>query len=99
MTGVLELDTVIKAINSGEIYRFVIKPWLREELLVTIQNGVQRHDLIVRNAELHRTTVAMNQKLGELNHSLEEKVARDAEQNRQLAALNHALERNLHRSV
>src|SRR5438477_3065244 len=99
MTGVLELDIVIKSINSGEIFRFVIKPWLREELLVTIKNGVQRHELITRNAELHRTTVAMNAELGALNQSLERRVAREAEQNRQLAALNHALERNLHRSV
>jgi len=99
MTGVLELSTILDAINSGEIFRFIVKPWLREELLVTIKNGVGRHDLISRNAELHRTTVAMNAKLAELNQSLEERVARETEQNRQLAALNHALERNLHRSI
>src|SRR6266850_3305683 len=46
MTGVLELETVIKAINNGEIYRFLVKPWMREELLVAIKNGVQRHSLI-----------------------------------------------------
>jgi response regulator RpfG family c-di-GMP phosphodiesterase len=99
MTGVLELNTVVDAINRGEIYRFVIKPWLREELLVTIKNGVQRHELITRNAELHRATAAMNAQLAELNRSLEDRVAREAEHGRQLAALNHALERNLHRSV
>ena len=99
MTGVLELNTIIDSINSGEIFRFVVKPWLREELLVTIKNGVQRSELIMRNAELYRTTVAMNEKLAELNRSLEERVVRESEQNRQLAALNHALERNLHRSV
>jgi response regulator RpfG family c-di-GMP phosphodiesterase len=99
MTGVLELDTIINSINTGEIFRFVIKPWLRPELVVTIKNGVQRYELITRNAELYRTTVAMNEELAGLNRSLEQRVAREAEQNRQLAALNHALERNLHRSV
>ena len=29
MTGVLDLSTVIQAINKGEIYRFVVKPCLR----------------------------------------------------------------------
>src|SRR5262249_39755770 len=43
ITAVLNLDTVIEAINQGEIYRFIVKPWLREELLVTIKNAVQRH--------------------------------------------------------
>ena len=29
VTAVLDLDTVIDAINKGEIYRFIVKPWLR----------------------------------------------------------------------
>src|SRR5438093_7439615 len=32
ITAVLNLSTVIDAINKGEIYRFIVKPWLREEL-------------------------------------------------------------------
>ena len=35
ITAVLNLDTVIDAINKGEIFRFIVKPWLREELLAT----------------------------------------------------------------
>ena len=42
ITAVLNLGTVIDAINKGEIYRFVVKPWLREELLATVKNAVQR---------------------------------------------------------
>ena len=72
MTGVINLDTVIDAINQGEIYRFIVKPWLREELLVTLKNGVQRHDLLERNRELQRTTLAMNAQLNHLNASLAE---------------------------
>ena len=41
ITAVLSLGTVIDAINKGEIYRFVVKPWLREELLVTVKNAAQ----------------------------------------------------------
>ena len=29
ITGVLSLDTMIDAINRGEIFRFIAKPWLR----------------------------------------------------------------------
>ena len=60
MAGVVSLDTVIDAINKGEIYRFIVKPWLREELLVTIKNAVQRHDLISHNARLQAATQTMN---------------------------------------
>src|SRR5580692_3207722 len=84
ITAVLSLSTVIDAINKGEIYRFVVKPWLREELLATIKNAVQRHELITKNARLQTATQAMNQQLQELNHSLASQVARVAQQNVQL---------------
>ena len=99
ITAVLSLDTVIDAINRGEIYRFIIKPWLREELLVTVQNAVQRYELLCRNSVLQATTLAMNEKLTQLNKQLELQVARVAEQNEQLSRLNEALEQNLNRSV
>jgi response regulator RpfG family c-di-GMP phosphodiesterase len=70
ITAVLSLDTVIEAINKGEIYRFIVKPWLREELLATIKNAVQRHELICKNAVLQVATMAMNEQLKELNQAL-----------------------------
>ncbi|MDR3377585.1 MAG: response regulator, partial [Verrucomicrobiae bacterium] len=45
-TAVLNLDTVIAAINKGEIFRFIIKPWLHEEFIATLKNAIQRHQLI-----------------------------------------------------
>ncbi|MBI5386395.1 MAG: response regulator [Verrucomicrobia bacterium] len=99
ITAVLSLDTVIDAINKGEIFRFIVKPWLREELLATVKNAVQRYELIRSNARLQDETLAVNQRLLQSNQSLEEQVARVAEQNRQLADLNLALGKNLHRSV
>jgi len=99
ITAVLSLDTVIDAINRGEIYRFIIKPWLREELLVTVQNAVQRYELLTRNNVLQATTLAMNEKLTQLNRELELQLARGSEQNNKLSELNSALERNLSRSI
>lgn len=99
ITAVLSLDTVIDAINKGEIYRFVVKPWLREELLVTVKNAVQRYDLIRQNARLQEATHAMNQQLVDLNRSLEQQVKLVAQQNEKLADMNRALEQNLLRST
>lgn len=99
ITAVLSLDTVIDAINKGEIYRFVVKPWLREELLVTVKNAVQRYELIRQNERLQASTRAMNQQLVDLNRSLEQQVKLVAHQNEKLAEVNHALERNLLRSM
>ena len=45
ITGVVTMKVVIDAVNRGEIYRFLAKPWMREELIATIQNAVQRYQL------------------------------------------------------
>jgi response regulator RpfG family c-di-GMP phosphodiesterase len=99
ITAVLSLSTVIDAINKGEIYRFVVKPWLREELLATVKNAVQRHELISHNARLQVATQEMNRQLQELNRTLETQVARVAEQNAQLVDFARSQEENLRRSV
>lgn len=99
ITAVLNLGTVIEAINSGEIYRFVLKPWLREEFLAAVQSAVHRYDLIAGNARLRAAAESMNERLVALNERLEAQVARVADQNRQLEALNRALDRNLQHSV
>ena len=98
-TAVLNLDTVIAAINKGEIFRFIIKPWLHEEFIATLQNGIQRYQLICQNAHLQSATQDMNAQLVELNRSLEQQVQLTAQQNKQLGELNTALETNLRRSI
>lgn len=95
ITGVLQLNTVIDAINKGEVFRFVVKPWLREELFATIKNGVHRYELICRNEHLQKTTQSMNGQLVDLNRSLEQQIKLVAQKNEQLAELNKTLERNL----
>lgn len=99
ITAVLSLDTVIDAINKGEIYRFIVKPWLREELLATVANAVSRFELLQQNSLLQATTLAMNEQLAGLNRSLKDKVAEVEQQNLQLRQQKEALEKNLARSI
>ncbi|MEN9572804.1 MAG: Cyclic di-GMP phosphodiesterase response regulator RpfG [Verrucomicrobiota bacterium] len=70
ITAVLTLGTVIEAINTGEIYRFIVKPWLREELLASVRNAVQRHELLRHNSALQSATAACNHELSAANQSL-----------------------------
>lgn len=98
-TAYLDPDTIIAAINTGEIFRFLVKPWKREELIATVRNASQRYELICRNHALQANTLAVNEKLAGLNEELRKQVAREAEQNQQLASLNTALHQNLRKSV
>jgi response regulator RpfG family c-di-GMP phosphodiesterase len=82
ITAVLALPTIIDAINKGEIFRFVAKPWLREELVATVRNAVQRHELVTHNEALQAETQQLNLQLRDANAALEAKV-RDLESQRQ----------------
>lgn len=99
VTGVLDLDAVVESINKGEVYRFILKPWLREELLTSVNNALQRFHLTQENARLHAQALERNESLRNVNRSLQEQMTRASAQNEHLAQLNRALDENLHRSV
>jgi response regulator RpfG family c-di-GMP phosphodiesterase len=99
LTAVLDLSVVIDAINRGEIYRFLVKPWTREELVGAVAAACQRHQNNCREAALQAETESKSEQLFWLNRSLDEQLARGEEQNRRLAQLNQALEQNLQQCV
>jgi response regulator RpfG family c-di-GMP phosphodiesterase len=100
LTAVLALPTIVDAINKGEIFRFVAKPWLREELITTVRNAVQRHELVMQNQVLQEATLDLNARLTSANAALAERVQdlelqreRLDDANRSLAArYEHSLE-------
>lgn len=52
LTGHADMQTVIGAINQGEIYRFLVKPWDDVELRVTVSLAFEQQDLERDNRRL-----------------------------------------------
>ncbi len=46
MTGHADLQTAMDAINRGEVFRFVVKPWDNEELVRIVEDGLNRYRVI-----------------------------------------------------
>jgi len=44
LTGYAEMDVVVKAINQGEVYRFMTKPWNNAELIETVREAIQHYE-------------------------------------------------------
>ncbi|MEA3361120.1 MAG: response regulator [Thermodesulfobacteriota bacterium] len=44
LTAYSDKDVMLKAINQGEVYRFLIKPWDENELLETIKQGLKKRN-------------------------------------------------------
>lgn len=55
LTGYADLEMAIAAINEGEIYRFLTKPWDQVELQVTVRLGFERLLLERENRRLLAT--------------------------------------------
>lgn len=67
LTGYADIQAVIEAINEGNIYRYITKPWDPTELDTIVREAFERHNLIVNNKKL------MDQ-LQEANRTLENRV-------------------------
>ncbi|AZE87840.1 HD domain-containing phosphohydrolase [Pseudomonas orientalis] len=73
LTGYADLTTIVKAINDGQIHRYISKPWNDEELQLILQQTLEHQ-------RLERLTHAQHEQLKALNATLEKRVtARTAE--------------------
>ena len=80
LTGYADVKSTIAAINRGEIYRYINKPWNDDEMLLMARQAFERHALQDEKRRLEALTQAQNDQLKALNASLEDKVtARTAE--------------------
>ena len=52
LTGHASLESAIRAINEGEIYRFFTKPFNIVDLIITIRHALQQKDLMKENQRL-----------------------------------------------
>jgi len=77
LTGFSDIESIIEAINTGKVYRYITKPWDKEELKITIDNAVE-------TVMLRRNNKKLISELQANNEHLEEKVKnRTAEVERQ----------------
>jgi putative nucleotidyltransferase with HDIG domain len=74
LTGYTEMDVAVDAINRGEIYRLITKPWNDDELRATIRQAFDHSDLKNEIKRLNQVTREQNFKLQDMNRNLEGKV-------------------------
>jgi len=80
LSGYADTAAVVSAINEGQIYKFIPKPWNDEELKVTIAKAVERYFLVKANRELNEELQQANDELSRIAVQLEEKVAERTEE-------------------
>jgi signal transduction histidine kinase len=72
-TGYADIHAVIDAINQGNVYRYITKPWDPDELQTIIREACERYDLIVDRklllAEVQRKNAELEKANADLLHS------------------------------
>lgn len=58
LTGYTDIESVIEAVNTGEVYRYMTKPWDPVDLVNTVQKAAEkielRSELAVKNQKLEK---------------------------------------------
>lgn len=69
ITGYPDLESAIHAINRGQVYRFVTKPWDNEELKIIVKQALDFYDVLKDN----RTLLKIARQQADLLKSVKEK--------------------------
>jgi class 3 adenylate cyclase len=52
LTGYSDVEAIIKSINAGQVFRYITKPWNKDELRLSIENARQLYELSAQNRNL-----------------------------------------------
>jgi two-component system response regulator HupR/HoxA len=76
ITGYADIEAIIDAINEGQIFYYINKPWEPEDLRIIVRRAAQQYFLIRENQRLMRELDIANQRLQEENIILHKEIER-----------------------
>ena len=74
LTGYADVEATVQAINKGQVYRYVTKPWNDGEMKMVVRAAAQRFDLQESNRQLTAELNKVNAQLDTLDSKLEQRV-------------------------
>jgi response regulator RpfG family c-di-GMP phosphodiesterase len=75
LTGYADMRSTIAAINQGEIFRYVSKPWVDNDMITVVRQAIELKNLLCEKLRLEELTHRQNLELQTLNAGLEDVVA------------------------
>jgi len=67
LSGFSDLDTITEAINEGNIYKFLAKPWDDAQIRTTIKEAFEQNELRLENSRLAEELTVANARLMQKN--------------------------------
>jgi response regulator RpfG family c-di-GMP phosphodiesterase len=63
ITGYTDINAVIDAINRGQVYKYLTKPWSEEDVKIYVEKAYEVYRLRKENIELTDKLIDVNKKL------------------------------------
>ncbi|MBE2295272.1 MAG: sigma-54-dependent Fis family transcriptional regulator, partial [Phycisphaerales bacterium] len=79
LTGYTDTAALIQAVNKGQIYQYISKPWDQQELKLTVQRAPERYELVMENQRLLQELQAANERLNAENRLLKKETGRESD--------------------
>lgn len=96
LTGYADINSIIEALNLGEIHKYITKPWNDAELIIQVRETLHQFELKLENKRLNNLVKKQNLELKEVNKSLEQKVE---ERTKEIQLKNKELEQSMYNAV
>lgn len=74
LTGYADMQSLVRAVNEGQIYRYIAKPWEPDELRIDVRRAMESYGLIRENARLTANLAEANERLRSENLYLREEI-------------------------
>lgn len=74
LTGYADINATMDAVNHGEIWRYITKPWDDEQLILLVRDAIRHYHLENENKRLQQIVEKQNQELKEWNQRLKQRV-------------------------
>ena len=63
ITGYTDINAVIDAINRGQVYKYLSKPWVEDDVKIFVEKAYEVYKLRKENVELTNKLIDINKKL------------------------------------
>lgn len=67
LTGYADSGSLIDAINSGVVYKYVTKPWVNSDLLQTVKRGLSHFETLRAQNQLNTVNIRLRQRIDDTN--------------------------------
>lgn len=74
ITGYTDVETIVQAINQGQVFYYINKPWEPEELSIIVRRATDQYRLVKENRRLMAELAEANKKLHQENTLLHKQV-------------------------